>query len=1296
MRYLLNIFLLISFLSFGQHDRVCLVPNRGQWDEAINYRINLVGGEMYVEDQGFTYKFDNRGELYGHHHDEKDHQAENSYRYHAIKTTFLGSNPTSNKIEEQPSDFYYNYFIDQDPSKWKANVHPFSKISYQNLYDGIDFVMEGALSSLKYSFVIQANVDPNQIQYQIKGSNKNYLDQEGNLHLKHNFGEIIESKPIAWNVDDKGNKKEVKVRFKLKNDVLSYEFPAGYNATEILVIDPNITFSSYTGSTSDNWGNTATPDPNANLFAAGIVFGSGYPTTAGAFDSSFNHTTNDNYNNFDVAVSKFNASGTSFLYSTYLGGSNGNEIPLSIVSDNLGNLFVLGTTSSSSFPTAGSPYQSGFNGGLMVTLNQILDFNAGTDIFISKINATGTSLLASTFLGGADNDGYNLGNQSADDGDLAQNYGDNFRGEIILDNNGNVIIASSTQSPDFPTVGAYQSSFGGNQDAVFAKLSSDLSSLSWSSYYGGAGVEAGYSVQVNAANELYASGGTLSSNLSFSSGNSTTNNGATDGYILRFAANTMSFLNGTYVGTSAYDQTYFVQLDDDGFVYVYGQTKGNMTITPGLYGTATAGQFVRKYSPNLNTIVWTTKIGGPSGNNHQLSPTAFLVSDCKEIYIAGWGGSILNTNISNFPVSSDAFMSSIPGGDGFYIAVLKPDAVALEYATFMGGPSDDHVDGGTSRFDKAGRIYHAVCSACGGNNNGFVSTPGVIGPSNNSNNCNLAAFKFELNSIEAVVTDPNYTICIPDPIQFFSNSVNGEVFVWDFGDGNTSNQMNPTHIYENEGVYTVKLTVYDSLFCKVPDSTSFQVEVGSFAPGFIDPVPTICQNIPQDISAGGGIYYSWFPTQYFSDPTISNPAVTLDATTELSVIIGDVCGSDTFNVVVNVFPDQISVSDDQSICIGGSVPIGVTGSVSQIWTPNTNINNNTLAQVIVNPVTDGYYVVDATTINNCQYSDSVYIDVQTDVPQPQLQDSAIMCNGATILLVASGGVNYLWYPNQYLNSNINDSVFTSTPIDITYYCDFSNSCGTLTDSVFIDVVTPNLQAFGDTILCYGDSTTLYATGVDEYFWYPSKFLDDSHNDTVLVYPQEATNYVVTGTDEFGCIDRDTVTVNIYAVNEVELGSFIRAEIGDVVPLFAETNDVEGAFNWFPSFNISCDTCQDPSVYPNFNTQYQVYFMDKNGCVTTDVIEIIYDGILYIPNTFTPDNNKFNQVFRMYGEGIDDIHLTIFNRWGEIICELNSMEEYWDGTYKGFQCQDGTYTWKLYYRDGNGNDIVKTGHVNLLR
>jgi hypothetical protein len=114
--------------------------------------------------------------------------------------------------------------------------------------------------------------------------------------------------------------------------------------------------------------------------------------------------------------------------------------------------------------------------------------------------------------------------------------------------------------------------------------------------------------------------------------------------------------------------------------------------------------------------------------------------------------------------------------------------VTLKYATFMGSTtgSNDHVDGGTSRFDKVGGIYHAVCAACGGNVNGFPTTPGVFGPTNNSSNCNMAAFLFELSKIEAVLGTGTPVICIPDPVIFDNTSQNGNTYLWDFGDGQTS------------------------------------------------------------------------------------------------------------------------------------------------------------------------------------------------------------------------------------------------------------------------------------------------------------------------------------------------------------------------------------------------------------------------------------------------------------------------------------------------------------------------------
>lgn len=1280
----------------AQEDLAWMHPNQGQWDQRINYKIDLAGGEMLVENLGFTYLFHNAYQHFhqSHQQDKSTSHEKEDLRFHAIKERFIGANPAAKKQGQQPSTFYRNYFLDADPSKWHSNVHAVSVVDYKQFYPGIDLLLESGTSEFKYSFIVAPEADPSLIQSSIEGASQILLDARGNLIVKHEFGEIRAAHPVAWTIDAEGHKHAVKVNFKLKKNVLTYDFPEAYDVTHTLVIDPSLTFSSYTGSTADNWGNTATPDLETNLYAGGIVFAGGYPVTAGAYSSSYTGgTTSGNSSiplaGFDMGISKFSKDGSSFLFSTYLGASIGNESPLSLVSDQAGNLYILGTTSSPNFPMVGNPFQANFAGGSKIETASGLDYN-GTDIVIIKMAADGTALLNTTFLGGSGNDGLNAGDLS-NSTDLVHNYGDNFRGEIILDQNENVIIASTSGSSNFP-VKASNQNFGGTQDAVFAKLSPDLSTLVWSTYYGGSGMDAGYSVQSNGAGFVYATGGTNSSNLTMN-GAMTGYGGSTDGYLIKINENTGAIANSTYVGTSSYDQSYFVQLDGSDDVYVYGQSNGSMTISPGLYGTATAGQFIRKYNPNLTSVLWTTKVGGASSGQTAISPTAFLVSDCREIYYAGWGGQILGTNISNFPTTGDAVQAT-SDGDAFYIAVLEKDALALKYATFFGGTAQDHVDGGTCRFDKTGRIYHAVCSSCGVNN-GFISTPGVVGASSGSSRCNLAAFKFELNTIRSVVVQPDYVICAPEEVSFVNNSIEGDIFFWDFGDNTTSNEKDPKHFYQDPGVYTVKLVVSDSEMCKLSDSTIFELNVGSHDPGSVVQPPIICRGIPYQLQASGGINYTWSPAEFLDDPNISNPTATIFETTVFSVIIGDDCGYDTTEVTLQVYDDILTVSDDENICIGQSATISVTGATSQTWSPNAFIDNIFAASPVVNPTNTITYFVDATTTNNCVYHDSVVVQVYSDPPIPLLADSAQMCAGRSVDIVIAGGTDYLWSPNLFISSATSDSITVNPPADQYYYCDVSNPCGNTPDSIFIRVITPIVEASDVQSLCGGDTVSLSATGAISYIWSPATFLDNAFQANVICSPTKSISYLVTGTDTYGCTDTAEVRVNMYPFHAIKISSTIYAEIGENILLEAQTDEA-GSFVWTPNVGLSCPQCQITYASPNFNINYLVTFTDLNGCVTENNVQILYDGLIYIPNTFTPDGNRHNEFFRAVGEGIDHFDLLIFDRWGELIATLNTFDDTWDGTYKGKDCQDGTYTWKLSYYNLFGEQIVRTGHVNVIR
>ena len=231
-----------------------------------------------------------------------------------------------------------------------------------------------------------------------EGADRLFL-KNGNLHIQTSVNEIIEQKPFAYQVIA-GKTVEVPCIFSLNKNILTFEFPNGFDNTIPLVIDPVLTFSTYTGSIADNWGYTSTYDANGNLYAGGIVFGLGYPFTTGAYQTASG-------GGIDIGISKFNSNGTGLIYSTYLGGTS-SEIPHSLIVNNNNELLVYGTTGSLNFPITAGAYDVSFNGGTAVTVTGAVPFPNGSDIFISKFNAAGSALSGSTFIGGSGNDGLNV------------------------------------------------------------------------------------------------------------------------------------------------------------------------------------------------------------------------------------------------------------------------------------------------------------------------------------------------------------------------------------------------------------------------------------------------------------------------------------------------------------------------------------------------------------------------------------------------------------------------------------------------------------------------------------------------------------------------------------------------------------------------------------------------------------------------------------------------------------------------------------------------------------------------
>jgi hypothetical protein len=799
------------------------IENLGQWDSRILFRSEIPEGALFIERNGITYSLlDMLPFRSAHDHGQPLPSTING---HAFRMRFVGSDGCEAANGKGASAHYRNYLIGSDPAKWKGHVLSYEEVVLQNVYPGVNMRTYGHAGHIKYDLVLAPGTSPQMIAMQYEGLDCMELNSRGDLELHNTVNDLVELHPVAYQTKN-GEQHEVACRFALQGTVVRFEFPEGYDPQLELTIDPELVFASYTGSTANNFGSSATYDSQGHLFGAGTTFGAGYPTTMGAFQTQPGLSLGGTA---DIGISKFSTDGSSLIFSTYIGGSANETVHSTVCNDN-GEVFVLGTSISPDFPTTSTGFQQVNNGGTDVTwtTGYGMSYTGGCDMVISRLSADGTTLLAGTYVGGSGNDGLNVGSL------LDFNYGDPFRGEINVDATGNVYVASCSASLDFPvTTGAAQITNGGGRDGVVFKMNPNLSSMLWATYMGGSSNDNAYSVQIGANGEVYCGGGTLSSNFPTTAGAYDVSfGGSADGWLAQIATDGSSILHSTFTGTTTYDQVYFVQIGPDGGVYALGQTKGNIGIDPPtVYSNPASGQFIQKFSADLGSRLFSTTVGRSTGDI-DFSPTAFLVSYCGQIYLSGWGGSTnnvngstTNSNTTGLPVTQDAFQSSTDGSD-FYLMMLSQDAEELVYATFFGGDvSTEHVDGGTSRFDKNGVVYQAVCAGCG-NHDDFPTTPGAWSQQNNSS-CNLGVFKFDLNQVLSV---PDFTVNLTDctypmQVEFVNNSTGANTFVWTYGDSSEAFVFEQPHEYTEPGTYQVVLVASDSTGCLSPDTGYVQVQL---------------------------------------------------------------------------------------------------------------------------------------------------------------------------------------------------------------------------------------------------------------------------------------------------------------------------------------------------------------------------------------------------------------------------------------------------------------------------------------
>jgi len=1269
---LLILLFFITYVNVSAHEPLVnnsfsFTENKGQWQENIVFLSEQEGADVYFEKDRFHYQF-----IYIPNFHAGNEPIIKETKGHIFDAQFIGSNPNVSVSKGNSSHSYKNYFIGNDRSKWASRVYNYDSFEYKELYSGIDLFVYTTKGQIKYDYLISAGSSPKQIQVQYNGVDRPIV-KEGNLIIAHTMGELIEERPYAYQLIE-GVRNKITCNYVIDEDgLLHFEFPQGYDETKELIIDPVLIFSTYSGSFDDNWGMTATYDKDGNGFMGGLVFGPRYVTTLGALQTSFAGGV------VDIAIAKSSSNGDTLKYATFLGGS-GNETVHSMVADSLGNLYIFGVSSSSNFPTSLNAYDRIKENSSNISTEIINDnqntssvfegFENGTDIIIARLDKDGDSLWSSTFFGGNESDGINFdlgtSNGRYDTTNLNYNYGDSHRGEIVLDSSGNCYVGTSTLSSNLQnTLGSYS----GGQDGLLIKLKPELDSIIWARYIGGTSKDAIYSIKVIDSNKVIIGGGTTSSSITGTPTSSYQNSnagGRSDGYISIIASDGSYIEKSTFIGTSDYDQVYFVEFDRFNNVYAFGQTGGgSFPRKNDPKSDIGAGQFIVKLDRNLDSLEFSTTFGRGLGRGAiNISPTAFLVDKCQNIYTSGWGGSLAGDGAKTLPSSMlvvnnndptiPSSTSSTANGD-FYLYVFNRSVDSVLYASYFGGIStNDHVDGGTSRFDKNGIIYQSVCGSCGGNGTDFPTTPGVFGPRNNSSNCNNALFKLDFEIlINAAFIASAYELCLKpgetDSIRITNTSVGSTNTTWNFyGDTIVSGFLDTTIYFSQPGIYTIKQVVFDSI-CATGD---FLTETINVRPDNIELTAVydsiVCYLNTTNITFktnGFASRFKYSTSLNFDNPINSNLSDSI-YTVNLSPGINSIyieASNPTTNACIKIDsveilynPTSVNASvSATTVCEG--TPIQFNATVTNIdsfaWKlGNGAIDTNLNTQFSY--LTPGTYTAYFLYENyRCKSKDSISFNLQivTNDLEFLAPDDTLYCGTGNfdLSLPVLGNVNfYQWSSTDkfvdQLNTGNSNSIRINTNDSATYHLRISNQYCEAKDSITAQYIQYGLSLeplIDSACVVHFQPVQASVIGADSFQIVSSNGTVFTNDTTPLfVFTQQGNYTIKLVTSNTRCNRKDSIIKTISILETVDLKSIPDTLLckGDSVILTSNSKGTAATYTWSinPDFSFPFATGTDSSiaVSPSATTNY--YIQGKNSiCTDNDTVEVTIEDLIIDVNDF---------------------------------------------------------------------------------
>lgn len=1060
------------------------IENRGQWDERARFLLRSHRLDLWLGRGEVMINFRNLDRSDGRFSPRirqvDDNATAMQVTGHVIRMRFVGADRAStlNGIEPLPGRF--NYFVG-DGNRWAHDVPGYRGVRIEELYDGVSLLFHRDGGSPRYDFTVAPGSDPRVIGLRFEGGDMPRITEKGELSIETTYGAIRQTKPAAYQMID-GIKRLVSCDFTI-DDNGTVRFAIGsYNPMIPLIIDPLI-YSTFIGGSSLHIASNSTIDPDGNIYIVGSTISTDYPTSTGAYQIGNNKT---DPGDAIVFVTKLNATGTALVFSTYIGGAETNDNGFGIAIDSSRNVYAVGTTlltglTTGEYPTTTGAYQRTRGG--------------NSDGFVSKFSATGNALLYSTFLGGP---------------------GDESVYDVAVDPQGNAFAAGEADSTFPTTTGAWSRTRAGNFDLFVTKINTTGSGLTYSTYIGGEDRESPLCIALDTSGNAFIGGQTLSSNYPTTTGAyDRTQNSVNDGFVTKLNAAGSALSYSTYLGGTDDQAVIDIVTGRDGSAIVAGWTwSSDFPTTNGAFSASFNGGFsdgfLTKLNPSGASLVYSSFVGGSDDDQ------AYGVAlDAKgNPYVIG------TTYSTDFPTTARAYDTSNNGETDLFVMKLNYTASILFYSSYVGGSSDDI---------GVGVAVGAGGEACVGGYTYSTDFPTTAGAYQTSTSFNAVfALKADVPTVTLLAPIGGETWCTgtTQQVRWASSAVDSLTIALSI-DGGSSWTTLVSRVPAAVGAWSWNIpssaTAGASCRIRLFDPTNVAIADTSRANFSINRSPSVTTQPTSRVACAGdsitfrivasgtALTFQWRKNGAIingaRDSVFTIPSVAPSDGGVYDVVIGSACPppltSSAATLTVNTSPRITSEPTGDTLCTGEPMTLRTTATGSSLtyqWRKNgVDISGATTASYALSstsPSDDGLYDVIVSGI--CDPPDTSGPASLLVLPVPSLTTQptdTTLCAGGTARFHAAGSglaLTYQWRKDGIDLPGAVDSTLTISNVsrdDIgRYECVVSRGlCGITSDGAFLGVRLPPtiVEQPGNVAVCAGQpgSISLLIEGDDlTYQW----------------------------------------------------------------------------------------------------------------------------------------------------------------------------------------------------------------------